>query len=218
MPEKQNISSLVISYLSLRKAVGVIGISLPFVLVFGKIILESPGILDSVSSYYYSVMRDVFVGSLCAIGVFLFSYHGYEREDDIAAKIASISAIGVALFPIAPETAATAQQVMIGKWHLFFALILFLTLAYFALVLFRKTDPHQSPTPMKRVRNVIYAVCGSLILFCIAAIIFLTFVPPVQWIPIIPHSIFWLEALAIISFGISWLIKGEAILQDQGSS
>jgi len=28
------------------------------------------------------------------------------------------------------------------------------------------------------------------------------------------HPIYWLEALAIVAFGVSWLIKGETILKD----
>ena len=28
------------------------------------------------------------------------------------------------------------------------------------------------------------------------------------------HVVFWLEAVAIVAFGISWLTKGEAILKD----
>ena len=65
--------SLVLSYLGLRKAVGIIGTALPFVLAFGKILLEGPGIQNSISSYYHTGMRDVFVGSLCAIAGFLMS-------------------------------------------------------------------------------------------------------------------------------------------------
>ncbi len=96
--------SLVLSYLGLRKAIGIIGILLPFVLVFGKILLERGlGIESSISAYYYTVMGDVFVGSLCAVGVFLLSYRGYERKDNIAGDIACIFAIGVALFPTKPE-------------------------------------------------------------------------------------------------------------------
>jgi hypothetical protein len=67
---------LVLSYLGLRKAVGIIGLALPFVLAFGKILLQSPGIQDSISAYYYTDMGNVFVGSLCAIGVFLMSTRG----------------------------------------------------------------------------------------------------------------------------------------------
>jgi len=86
----------------LRKAIGIIGISLPFVLAFGKIILGSPGIQSSISGYYYTGMRDVFVGSLCAIAVFMMSYKGYDHRDELAGDLACAFASGVALFPITP--------------------------------------------------------------------------------------------------------------------
>src|SRR5919199_3499875 len=100
-----------ISYYMLRNAIGTIGILLPFVLVFGNMLFEGLVIQDSISSYYYTRMRDVLVGSLCATGVFLFSYKGYDDPnrawrrlpfkgtDDLASTIAGISAVGVALFP-----------------------------------------------------------------------------------------------------------------------
>src|SRR3989344_41314 len=96
---------LVLSYLDLRKAIGVIGMALPFVLVFGKFSIQGGGIQSSISSYYYTVMGDVFVGSLCAIAVFLGSYRGYTRTDSIAGNLACVFALGTALFPTAPEDA-----------------------------------------------------------------------------------------------------------------
>ena len=64
-------SCLVVSYLTLRKAVGAISVALPFVLAVGNRILGGPGIQSSISAYYYTGMRDVFVGSLCVTGVLL---------------------------------------------------------------------------------------------------------------------------------------------------
>lgn len=87
-----------LSFLGLRKAIGIIGIAQPFVLWFGKPLLDKilqmeSRVPSSVSGYYYTPMRDVFVGSLCALGVFLVSYKGYERIDDIAGDIACVSTI-----------------------------------------------------------------------------------------------------------------------------
>ena len=206
--------SLVISYLGLRKAVGIIGIALPFVLAFGKILLEGPGTLNSVSAYYHTGMRDVFVGSLCAIAVFLMSYHGYERKDDIAGDLACVFALGVALLPTIPEVNVTPRDKTIGALHLLSAACFFLTLAYFSLALFRKTDPARPPTRKKLQRNAVYTFCGYTILVCLASIIVLAFMPggsPVKRLA----PVFWLEATAIVAFGVSWLTKGEAILKDK---
>lgn len=206
--------SLVISYLGLRKAIGIIGTALPFVLAFGNILVEGPGIQDSISSYYHTGMRDVFVGSLCAIAVFLMSYRGYERKDDIAGDLACVFALGVALFPTTPDVNVIPRDNIIGALHLLFAAGFFLTLAFFSLVLFRKTDPTRAPTRRKLQRNAVYTLCGYTILVCLALIMVVAFLSndsPVKRL----DPVFWFEAAAVVAFGVSWLTKGEAILKDE---
>jgi amino acid transporter len=176
MSQQTSANWLVISYLGLRKAVGMIGIALPFVLAFGKIIFEGPGIEPSVSNYYYTVMRDVFVGAMCATAVFLLSYRGYERTDDIAGDIAGVCALGTALFPTTPHVDVTPQYTWEGVLHLSFAAVFFLTLAFFCLFLFRKTDPTKPPTRRKLQRNAVYTVCGYTILICLGLIAVLAFI------------------------------------------
>ena len=206
--------TLVRSYLTLRKAVGIIGCALPFVLAFGKIISQGCGIQDSISCYYYTDMRNVFVGSLCAIGVFLMSCRGYDRRDEIAGIFACVFAIGVAFFPTTPCMDATSGHKLIGRLHLSFAALLFLTLAYFSLCLFTKTAPDGTPTPRKLQRNIVYCVCGWTILGCIFLMVVVA-IPAVKTLvePLTP--VFWLESLAIVAFGVAWLTKGETILKDQ---
>lgn len=217
-------SILVISYLGLRKAIGILGVALPFVLPFGQILLHalgiqsslhSPVIANSVSSYYYTDMRNIFVGSMCAIGVFLMSYRGYDRRDARAGRFAFVCAIGVALFPTSPLPVATPDQKLIGGIHLTFAALLFLTLAYcFSLKLFRETDPNKPPTPQKLQRNRVYRISGYVMLACIALIV-VAALPPIKAMVEQFAPRFWLEAIAIVAFGVSWLTKGEAILKDQ---
>lgn len=208
--------SLVLGYLGLRRMIGIIGILLPIVLIVGRMIFESPGIKDSISVYYYSVMRDVFVGSLWAIAVFLFSYR-YDSWDDFLGDVACVAAIGVAIFPTAPDK-ATGQQIAIGWAHAVFAVCFFITLAIFALWLFRKTGP-DGPTPKKRLRNKVYFVCGSAIVLCLVLIVLVQtlFLPRNPWLQAL-HPVLWLESLAIWAFGIAWFVKGETILKDDASS
>lgn len=208
--------SLVLSYLDLRKAVGIIGFALPFVLALGKILLQGHGIQSSISGYYYTDMRNVFVGSLCAIGVFLMSTRGYDRKDEIAGILACVFAVGVALFPTAPDVGATSQDKLIGKAHLSFATLLFLTFAYFSLVLFTKTASDKSPTPRKLQRNTVYRVCGYTILASILLIV-VVLLPSVNSLVEGLTPVFWLESVAVVAFGVSWLVKGETILKDQGT-
>ena len=108
MGTNSNDNPLVLAYLTLRRVVGALGVLLPPILFFGALILSSTGLQESISHYYGTVMRGVFVGVLFAIGVFLYSYIGYEPSDDkkrfepsdnIAGNLACFFALGVALFP-----------------------------------------------------------------------------------------------------------------------
>ncbi len=208
--------SLVLSYLGLRKAIGILGIALPFVLVIGKFVLQGPGIEPSISDYY-TVMRNVFVGTLCAIGVFLISYSGYERVDNIAGNMACIFAIGVALFPTTPSHDPTQLARIIGYVHYGFAAAFLLTLAYFSLALFRKTDLSKPMTAKKLQRNRVYTVCGYTILWCIVLLALKALILRGSAIERL-DPVFLLEATAVVSFGISWLVKGEALLNDDGET
>lgn len=214
--------NLLISYLALRKAIGVIGIALPFALAVGVMVasgfgLAAPDIEMSISAYYHTVMRDVLVGSMCAIGVFLMSYRGYDR-DHIAGILGGLFAVGVALCPTSRYADPVGCEHVLSVLHAVFAGLLFATLAYFSLVLFTKTSGDAAPTARKRHRNIVYRVCGIVIVLCIllVGLVSLLFsdVPSV----LAHHPVFWLEAIAIVAFGVSWLVKGEAILRDRSES
>lgn len=208
-------NSLVISYLELRKAVGYLGIALPFVVSFGAFLLQGQGIQGSISSYYHTEMHDVFVGILCAIGVFLGSYRGYERKDALAGNLACIFAVGVALFPTALDN-ATSHEKTIATIHAVSASLFFLTISYFALFQFTKTDPSKTPTRKKHQRNTVYRICGYTMLTALALILVYSMAPDSIVARLKKfHPVFWFEAIAIEAFGIAWMTKGEAILKDE---
>lgn len=204
---------LVLSYLGLRRAIGVIGFSLPLVLALGKRLTDGAGIESSLSSYYYTGMRDVFVGAMCAIGVFLFSYHGYDKSDERAGDLAATFAIGLALVPTAPEFSVIPSERLMGAIHLTLAAGFFLTLAYFCVFLFTRTDPRRIPTAQKLQRNKIYKGCGFLIVAGLFLIVVVKQFPEESWLMAL-DPVYWLESLTVVAFGVSWLTKGEAILKD----
>ena len=72
------------SYLIMRALVGALGIALPFALVLidGWGFDGHPFPRTSLSAYYYSGTRELFVGALCAIGVFLITYKVAEINLD----------------------------------------------------------------------------------------------------------------------------------------
>ena len=165
-----NESALVFSYLALRKAIGLLGIAYPFVLSVGALLIFRTNIQRSISSYHYTGMRDVFAGTLWAIGFFLLSYKGYERADDVAGNLGCIFAVGMALFPTFPNGVASSSARVFGYLHLAFAALFLLTLIYFSLFLFTKTDPRKPPTWEKLQRNRVYKACGYIMAICILLI------------------------------------------------
>jgi hypothetical protein len=204
-----------LSYMTLRRTIGLTAIALPLVLVFGKWLVDGPGVARSISAYYYTGMRDVMVGSLCAIALFLLSYKGYDRRDDWTGNIACALALAVALVPTAPPTitpgAVTRLQSILSGVHSLSAGGFFLTLAYFSYCLFTKGDAHS--TPRKIWRNRIYRSCGIIIALCALGLGLVHGLPDTafvhQW-----RATFWLEAVGIWAFGWSWFTKGEGILRD----
>jgi hypothetical protein len=74
-------NNLVISELVLRRLIGWLGISLPLVLTTGNWIFARTSPPGSISGYYYTDMRSIFVGGLCALGAFLLAYRGREKPE-----------------------------------------------------------------------------------------------------------------------------------------
>lgn len=213
MERSKSKNELIISYLLLRRIIGILGISFPFVLALGDIIIFRTGLARSISHFYHTGMGDVFVGTLCVIGFFLLSYKGYTSEDDVFGDLGCVFAVGVALFP---THATPDDQGIIGYIHLAFATLFFLTLIYFSLVLFTKTDPNLQMTKRKYLRNKIYKICGYTMAFCIVLIAIYKLLPDDVASRFEAYKpVFVLEGIAIVVFGISWLTKGGGLLRDE---
>jgi hypothetical protein len=90
------------SYIFMRFAIGLLGLALPIVLVFLEPILfdGQPFPRGSLSAYYYSGVRELFVGVLWAIGVFLITYKfpEHSRESRLS-SLAGVAVLFVAVFP-----------------------------------------------------------------------------------------------------------------------
>lgn len=216
--------SLVISYLTLRKAVGILGMALPFLLLLGWVLLEQDcRFPPSISHFYYSVVGDVFVGTLCAVSLFLFSYNGYDANDRYAAKAAGLFALLVAFFPTnfgsfdaeSCSRLVRTDNNLANAIHYGGALLFFSTLTYFCLFLFTKTSQHGPVQGNKKIRNNIYKICGWVMVVCMLLLLVLLLLPDVHY-----HSIghlkpvYVLETIALLAFGYSWLIKGDTFFRD----
>jgi len=203
----------VFTYLTLRKSVGIVAFGLPFAVAI-PILLAHHGIESSISGYYYTGTRNLFVGSLCAVAMFLFSCRGFDLRDEVAGIFSAICAVGVAFFPTAPDVCATLKQKHIGYVHYTFAALLFLTLAYFCLVLFKMTAQGRTPTPKKLQRNRMYTASGVAIILSLLAIA-VTKIWGLKYSIFGLGPVFFFETTSLLAFGIAWLTKGETILKDE---
>ena len=209
----------------LRRLVGIIALALPFMLPGGAIALALAGpghtlprplIERAVSDYYYTPMGSVYIGSLWVIAMFLICSRGYDRHDEIAGYLAGVFTLGVALFPSEDPRSIhyTRLQIDIGYTHTAFAALMFLSIAYFCLFLFRRSSPERRLTQRKRNRNTIYWVCGVAIVVSMCVMVGLT-VKGLTEAQGMLHPFFCCESVALIAFGVAWLTKGEGMLRDR---
>lgn len=211
-----------ISFLTLRKTIGWLGILLPAAMLVGNFLFaHCYYIQDSNSHYYYTITGNLFVGILCAVAMFLLAYKGYpdDIKDNIATTIAGLFALGIAFFPT-NDTSATSCAIfhlpnsdIRSIIHLVCAASFFIILAYISLFLFTKSKGIK--TERKKMRNIVYIVCGIFILVFIALIAIYMNCATTSNSLSKYKPVFWLEWFALIAFGASWLIKGELILKDQ---
>ena len=218
-------SVLAANYLYLRKVIGWLGTLLPLILLAANPIAlsiehSSCGWLPaSVSGYYYSPVRNIFVGALCGLGLFLIAYVGANLGDRVITDLAGVFALGVAFFPTTPnvtspasaacETVAqlSSRQQVIGDVHAVMSVLFFLFLAWMA-IRFTSTDAPQ-PSPQQTLRNRIYWICAIVILVSIAAAVVTNFLPaslrpPFPWL-------FLYEAVGIFAFGVSWFVDDQTL-------
>jgi hypothetical protein len=210
---------LIISYLTMRRLIGILGLALPVIIVIGGFIQRGFVIQGSISGYYYTNMRDFFVGLLCIVSLFLISYQGYEKIDNLIGNLSGVFALGMIIFPTATYSGKVVKVGMfliddnISEYvHLTFGTLFFLALAYNSIFLFTKRQPGIL-SEAKKKRNFIYRVCGIVMIASILfIIIYMIFLRGTALSKIYPVLI--LESIALTAFGISWLVKGNTFFKD----
>jgi hypothetical protein len=117
------------TYSLLRIGMALIGILFPLVLWWVGL-FRGVKLQGSISAYYHTSMGDVFVGSLCAIGVFLYFYKGVTTKENIALNFAGIFAVLVALLPTAAPSDLKCETFTAPYWHGTSAILFFVAIAY----------------------------------------------------------------------------------------
>jgi hypothetical protein len=217
----------------LRSGVGVIGILLPFALIIGNLIVDGKlSFPSSMSSSYYTHTRNLFVGLLCALGVFLIFYWPTLLQG-LFTCFAGICALLVAFDPTAPAPGMGTEPAWINYLHHSAAGALIGTLGLFCWVVFisysldakeegvgrSKTWWHRAVKSLKPPsRNSVYLICGFLILTSGGFALY-TGIWPTGW-STGWSSLYLFEAMAVWAFGVAWItasfdnpliIQGQAV-------
>lgn len=188
------------TYHSLRIGIALIGIVLPLLLWLGGF-MSGVELQGSMSAYYYTPWRDVFVGGLCGVGMALYLYKGFSTEENVALNVAGACALLVGLCP----TRSGDEWLPVNYLHVASAVVFFLSLAYVSLFRAEDTlslirDGHRAKRYALSYRSLGVAMLGSPLAALAAA-----------WFLRSPSGhtskVFFIEAFGVWAFGFYWLVK-----------
>ena len=209
----------------------------PLAVVFNGLRCGKFSPASSVSQNYFTGGHSIFVGCMCIVGVLLLAYQGWRKSSNrfqgVLAKIAAAGAFGVGLIPTkldnqnlrgftVPECNSLAESLnsirltnLPGTWepvlHGICAFILFAWLIYVVWTQFteKSGDSVERCEPdRKEFRNKIYRSCvcfmvlGILICFGNELASFFTKGKSDIW-----SILFVGETIALLAFGVAWLVK-----------
>jgi hypothetical protein len=199
------------TYLLIRTVVGTIGVLLPFVLwvVDALVLRGSATARGSLSAYYHSGARDLFVGTLCITGCLLLTYLAAQRRtwDYWLSTVAGVAVLGVALLPTSrppaydgPPTPLEERwgEQTVAHLHAACTAVFILSLAALCFV-FAARDARYGGHPR------LHRACGVAILAAVAwAGVGFVVDLDVGWLT----SLYLGEVVSVWAFGTSWLVKG----------
>ncbi|MBN1646556.1 MAG: hypothetical protein JW874_00865 [Spirochaetales bacterium] len=215
---KQN-KNLCLSYIALRRLIGVLWLLLPFICMAGGALFGSIGVQRSISFYYHTNMQDFFVGLMFCVGMFLLTYSGHDIRDITVSRVSGTCGVMIAFFPC---LAGSGPGLKCGIFqlpanfcnvvHLAAAITFFIALAVNSLFLFTLSDkPKDRRGRSKHIRNAIYIICGTIIIASLLVLLFLY----IGMKDLHETKLVLLfETIMLVAFGISWLVKGETLFKD----
>jgi hypothetical protein len=206
--------SNVTSYRNLKLFIGILGMALPVILVVGGLFYPGHTVQHSVSHYYHTDLRDILVGILASASILFMTYAGYGIIDDILTWAVGVTGFGVILFPCPtfPEVPHAAigvfrlAQEVSGPIHFSCAGAFFFLLALNSIFLFTLSDKKVAGDA-KRMRNIVYIVCGIVILACLAELLILDLTAN-EFLGSSSIALVF-EAIMLLAFGFAWLVKSD---------
>lgn len=201
------LSHLEKSYVIQRGGMAILGAAFPFVFLVSSFVLKRTTFQTSISAYYHTLdpERNIFVGVLFAIAVFLILYKGYRKLEDYVLHIAGISVLGVALFPVDKTDDGGAFLV---SAHSVFAVSFFICIFIVCIFMSETSLKKLQDEDRKRTFRRLYRLCasvmvGAVILAVISRFLSADFIHALRK----NGAIFWFEAVSVWAFSAFWFIK-----------
>lgn len=184
-----------INTLRLRNLIGWAGIALPWIVAILWVI-AGYGWPQSISQTVYETLTAIpFMIILGSASALLVSYEGYETIDDVLLTLAGIAGFLICWFPCFGY--CIEDEFVCSIVHNVSAVIFFGLLAYNSFFLFTKSTGEM--TQKKKMRNIIYRVCGVGMMASFLIMLLPAF-----------HIQVWLvETIALFFFGVSFLTKAD---------
>lgn len=196
------------TYFRMRLGLGVIALLLPWALWLGAWLRDGEPLRCSISAYYYSPMRDVFVGALVAIGSFLYLYKGFDRRENWALRAAGVFAIGIAMVPTDRGCQGVHGPV---SAHGVLAILFFACVAY--VCVFRAPDTLVLVRDERVARRfrVVYRAFGAALLLTPILAALLAYARQGKGSAGDGHLVFFVETFAVLVFALFWVTKSREL-------
>lgn len=190
---------IVETYFVLRMVIAGGALILPIALLIWGTIDPSVPMQDSISAFYYTPARGLFVGVVVAIGVALMAYRGYTRGENLLLNGAGALAIVVALIPTV-DPAVAGQN--IGNVIHAVAALAFFVLAALSIVFYGHETVSDLPNgALQRGYRVAYrAITVMVVVLPVIAFLLAWAVEPTA-------TLFVVETAALFAFATFWIVK-----------
>lgn len=197
------------TYFTLRMGIVIVASTLPLILWFGGLLLGVP-LKGSMSAYYHSeetLLRDVFIGILCATGAFLYLYKGFGKRENYALNCAGLLIVCVAFIPTSPPGAPDRAFSAHGAS----AVLFFAAIAYVCIFRASDTLALMHDRDMARKYSLSYKLFGIGMITAPATAYLVTLLAADRGGD--NPYVFFVEFVGVWIFAGYWLLKSREIAQ-----
>ena len=190
-----------------RRGMAFLAAMFPIAFLASSFLLGRTKFQTSISAYYWTLdpERNIFVGVLCAVAVFLLLYKGYSWLEDRILDVAGASTAGVAFFPMDKSGDCTSSGV---SAHGVFAVLFFACIFYICIFMSERTLKEIPEPDRQATFRRAYRWCSGIMIVSVALAVLSRFLPR-EYIQGLCESsaIFWFEAVGVWTFSAFWYIK-----------